>query len=203
MFSSLLGLSAAAHAADLPSARRPMSHAPAEPVVAPKPAAAPGWYAHLDHALATLPPPPAGVTDLRFSEIYRSPVGPGGLELTDKVRSLHGKRVRMLGYMVKQANPSPWKILLSPVPRITREREYSHADDLPPNVVHVFLPRDAYPIRPHTPGLLRLPGRLGVGTGAAPDARVSLLRLHLDPAGSGAGTTATPARPSAAATADK
>jgi hypothetical protein len=128
-----------------------------------------------------LPPVPEGVTHLDFASFFKRPVGPKGMEIADEVLALNGKRVRLLGYMVKQSNPSPWKILLSPVPVVTREREYSYADDLPPNVVHVFLPRDAHPIRPHTPGLLLLTGRFEVGNREEADERVSLFRLHLDP----------------------
>jgi hypothetical protein len=128
-----------------------------------------------------LPPAPDGVTHLEFTQFFKRPVGPNGLEVTEEVAALNGKRVRLLGYMVKQANPSPWKILLSPVPRITREREYSHAEDLPPNVVHVFLPRDPHPIRPHAPGRFLLTGRFEVGNREEADGRTSLFRLHLDP----------------------
>jgi hypothetical protein len=128
-----------------------------------------------------LPPVPDGVTHLDFDAFFQRPVGPQGLEITAAVAALDGKRVRLLGYMVKQANPSPWKILLSPIPVVTREREYNQAEDLPPNVVHVFLPRDPSPIRPHTPGLFLLTGRFEVGNRAEADGRVSMFRLFLDP----------------------
>jgi len=129
-----------------------------------------------------LPPVPEGVTHLDFASFFKRPVGPKGMEIAEEVRALNGKRVRLLGYMVNQANPSPWKILLSPVPVTTREKEYSYADDLPPNVVHVFLPRDPHPIRPHSPGLFLLTGRFEVGNQEEADGRVSVFRLHLDPA---------------------
>jgi len=134
---------------------------------------------------SALPPAPEGVTHLDFGDFFKLPVGPEGLELTAKVAALDGRKVRLLGYMVRQANPSPWKILLSPIPVVTREREYSHAEDLPPNVVHVFLPRDPHPIRPHAPGLFLLTGRLEVGNRSEADGRVSMFRLFLDPPGSG------------------
>ena len=49
------------------------------------------------------PPAPAGVTDLEFNEFFVPIVGDRGLELTDKIRALHGQRVRLLGFMVRQA----------------------------------------------------------------------------------------------------
>lgn len=137
--------------------------------------------AHGKSSTSALPPAPEGVTHLDFGDFFKLPVGPEGLELTAKVAALDGRTVRLLGYMVKQANPSPWKILLSPIPVVTREREYSQAEDLPPNVVHVFLPRDPSPIRPHTPGLFLLTGRFEVGNRAEADGRVSMFRLFLDP----------------------
>lgn len=146
-------------------------------------------------AAPALPPVPEGVTHLDFSDFFKLPVGPEGLELTAKIAALDGRKVRLLGYMVKQANPSPWKILMSPIPVVTREREYSQAEDLPPNVVHVFLPRDPSPIRPHTPGLFLLTGRFEVGNRAEADGRVSMFRLFLDP------PTAAPAMKSERATA--
>lgn len=140
---------------------------------------APAWDGK--SAASALPPAPEGVTHVDFSDFFQLPVGPEGLEITAKIAALEGRKVRLLGYMVKQANPSPWKILLSPIPVVTREREYSQAEDLPPNVVHVFLPRDPSPIRPHTPGLFLLTGRFEVGNRAEADGRVSMFRLWLDP----------------------
>lgn len=132
-------------------------------------------------ALVELPPPPSGVTDLKFSEFFKQPVGPRGLEYTDKIRNLDGEKVRILGYMVKQTAPVPWTILLSPVPITLHEKEHGFAEDLPPTVVHVSVERSATPIVPHTPGLLLLTGRLGLGNRDEPDGRISTVRLKLDP----------------------
>src|SRR5689334_5693118 len=43
--------------------------------------------------VAKLPPLPAGVTELKFGEFFVRPVGPRGLELTDKLLGLDGQRV--------------------------------------------------------------------------------------------------------------
>lgn len=129
---------------------------------------------------AAIPPAPDGVTDLKFGELFK-PVGPRGLEHSDKLRSLNGKRVRLLGYMVKQSRPMPWTFLLSPVPVTLHETEYGFAEDMPSTVVHVFTPRNATPIVPFTPGLMLLTGTLSVGNKEEPDGRVSTVRLTLDP----------------------
>lgn len=131
--------------------------------------------------VSQLPPPPEGVTDVFFDEFFRMPVGPKGLETTEKLAALDGKRVRILGHMVKQVQATPWTLLLSPVPANVHERDYGLAEDLPPNVVRVLLPRNHKPKTPYTPGLLLLTGRLEVGDREEPDGRHSIVRLHLDP----------------------
>jgi len=128
-----------------------------------------------------LPPAPEGVTDLQFSEIYQLPIGPEGLAFTDKVRGLKGQKVRMLGYMVKQTQPMPWTMLLSPIPMTLHESHYGFAEDLPAQVVHAFTERTTTPILPHTPGLMLLTGRLDLGAQEEPDGRVSHVRLFVDP----------------------
>src|SRR5688500_58712 len=60
-----------------------------------------------------IPPLPAGVTELKFSEFFVSPVGPQGLELTHRLSSLDGKRVRMLGYMVRNERGLPGQFLFA------------------------------------------------------------------------------------------
>lgn len=127
-----------------------------------------------------LPPPPEGVSDLRFDEFFQNPVGPRGLELTQRLSDLSGKRVRILGYQVKQSRPTPWTLMLAPMPLVSNEVEFGLAEDLPPNVVRVFVPRDHRPVVPHSRGLLLLTGRLEVGDREEPDGRHSLVRLHLD-----------------------
>ena len=78
---------------------------------------------------ADLPPVPPGVTELKFSEFFRQPVGSRGLEFTEKARSLDGKRVRVCGYMVRQAHPVERCLLLTPVPLTLHEEEYGFAED--------------------------------------------------------------------------
>jgi len=129
----------------------------------------------------TLPPLPAGVTELKFSEIFRQPIGPRGLEFTEKLRSLDGRRIRILGFMARQTKPAERCFLLSPVPLTLNEVEYGHADDLPATTIHVFTTPDAPAETPYTPGLLLLTGKLSVGNRLEADGRTSTVRLQLDP----------------------
>ncbi|MBL9135030.1 MAG: hypothetical protein JNK85_04140 [Verrucomicrobiales bacterium] len=134
--------------------------------------------------VAAHPPSPrqdsSGVTEVEWSDFFKMPVGPRGLEFTEKLRDLDGKRVRLLGYMVRQGQPSPWKILLTPLPCSTHEREYGLAEDLPPQTVHVFVDRSSPPVVPFTPGPLLLTGVLSIGNRDEADGRVSSVRLQLD-----------------------
>ena len=127
-----------------------------------------------------LPKAPAGVSDLRFDEIFRNPIGPKGLEFSPRLLELAGQRVRILGYQVKQSRPTPWTLMLAPMPLVSNEVEFGLAEDLPPTVVRVLLPRGHQPLTPHSNGLFLLTGRLEVGDREEPDGRHSLVRLHLD-----------------------
>jgi hypothetical protein len=143
-----------------------------------------GWHADaLSVELAAvdrLPPPPEGVAELKFSEFFKTPAGPLGLEPTGKLRALAGRRVRILGFMARQAKPSPGMAILAPFAMATNEYEYGLADDFPPNVVFVEVPRFADLAVPYTPGPLLLTGTLEFGRREEADGRVSLVRLRLD-----------------------
>lgn len=132
-------------------------------------------------APAELPPLPAGVTELKFSEFFKQPVGSRGLEMTDKARSLDGKRVRILGYMVRQEKPVPHCFLLTPLPVTLNEEEYGFSEDMPATVLHVFTDSSTPATVPFTPGLLLLAGKLTVGNRPESDGRISSVRLQLDP----------------------
>ena len=128
-----------------------------------------------------LPPLPPGVTELVFNEFFRQPIGPRGLEYTEKLRSLEGRRIRILGYMARQAKPVDRCFLLTPVPLTLNEIEYGYADDLPAATLHVFTSPEAPATTPYTPGRLLLTGKLSVGNRLEADGRTSTVRLQLDP----------------------
>jgi hypothetical protein len=130
---------------------------------------------------AALPLLPTGVTELKFSEFFRQPIGPRGVEFTEKLRSLDGKRVRILGYMARQSQPVARCFLLSPVPLALHEDEYGFAEDMPATVMHVFTDPTTPAAVTFTPGLLLLTGTLTMGNRIEPDDRVSTVRLQLDP----------------------
>lgn len=146
-------------------------------------------FGHAGHAdtLATalrkakqIEPAPAGVTDLALKDIYMMPIGPRGLELTPQAAALHGQRVRIFGFMIRQTKPSPGVALLSPYPLSTNEVEYSLSDDLPANTVFVVIPQFSDIAVPYTPGPLLLTGRFENTPREEADGRISHLRLFLD-----------------------
>lgn len=151
-----------------------------------------------------LPPLPDGVEELKFSEFFKTPVGDRGLEITDKLKSLDGKRVRILGFMVhedltrcnscvmpktRNGKPVPaWmeatipgRMMFAAVPCNVSHAHYGLADDLPPQTVFVYVPDKVGQLVPYTPGPMLLTGVLSVGNKREPEGRISIVRLELDP----------------------
>lgn len=141
-----------------------------------------------------LPAPQPGVTELKFREMLKMPIGPKGLEPTDKLLSLDGKRVRLVGYMAGQEESAKGVIILTPMPVSLGDEDESLSDDLPGNSVFVHLtPRYADKPVPNMQGLLQLTGTLQLGPQDEADGHVSAIRLTLDDATSKLLTTAAPA----------
>ena len=118
--------------------------------------------------------------ELEFGELFKTPVGPRGLEYSEKALSLAGKRVRIRGHMVRQARPIPWCFLFSPVPQTLHEREYGLADDLPMNCLHIRVPKSVAPIVQHRPGSFAITGVLEVGPQEEADERRSVARVIMN-----------------------
>ncbi len=127
-----------------------------------------------------LPSLPDGITQLRFDEFFE-PIGRGGLEFSEKVKGLDGRRVRILGYMVRRDDPVPGTLILTPRPVQLHDHEYGLADDLPAATLYVTVPNSPGRTVTWTPGLLLLTGTLSIGNHEEPDGRISSVRLTLDP----------------------
>lgn len=128
----------------------------------------------------SLPPLPEGVSELRFDEFYKMPVGSRGLEPTEKLLSLNGKRVRIVGYMADIQLRGNRQMIFAPVPLKAQPLEYGQADDIPAAHVLVRVPGNPSERLPFTPGLMLLTGRLTVG-GRSLDGENAFVRLLLDP----------------------
>jgi hypothetical protein len=145
-----------------------------------------------------LPAPAPGVTDLRFGEWFHMPVGRGGLEPDEKLRALDGTRVRVLGYVVGEEQPTPGLFMLTARPVTLSEMADGPADDLPPATLFVHLAAaDAGKVVAHRPGLLVLSGVLELGNREEPNGRTSFARLRLDQPLPGAEPAAIAAQASA------
>ena len=156
--------------------------------------------------LPALPPRPAlpdGVTDITFDDFFKMPIGPLGMEFTDKIKALSGKRVRLAGYQVAEmvgvcnSEPNansparraramleasvPGRLILSPVPESVNFGHYGLCEDLAPQVVFITVPALFGQAVPQHPGPLLVTGILDLGNKPEPDGRVSALRLTLDP----------------------
>ncbi|MBI2799227.1 MAG: hypothetical protein HYX63_02905 [Gammaproteobacteria bacterium] len=135
---------------------------------------------HTD-AASDLPPLPAGVEELNFKDFYKMPIGPRGLEPTEKLRGLGGKRVRLIGYMVREDEPAPGVFMLTPLPVALAESADGPADDLPATTVFVHMPgKDRNRVLPYRAGRWVLTGMLDLGGKPEPNSRVSYTRLVLD-----------------------
>jgi hypothetical protein len=122
------------------------------------------------------------VLELRFADFFRSPIGPKGLEITDKLQQAHGQQVRLVGYLVQQETPVPGRFMFTARPVQMSEHADGEADDLPPATVMVYLdPQHKDWLVPHVRGLVALQGVLSVGRAQENDGRVSWVQLQLGP----------------------
>ncbi len=151
-----------------------------------------------------LPPLPEGVEELKLNDFFKTPVGPRGLEISTKLKVLDGRRVRVLGFMVREeistceptARPLPGKraipawleasvpgrMLLASAPQSVSIAHYALCDDLPAQTLFITVPDHFGEPIPFTPGPLLLTGTLSVGAKVEHDGRQSIVRLVLDPA---------------------
>ncbi|MEZ0316453.1 MAG: hypothetical protein ACAH10_06135 [Methylophilaceae bacterium] len=130
-----------------------------------------------------LPAPLAGVSDIKFNELFKMPVGPRGMEPSEKLLSLDQKPVRIVGYMAKQETPTPGMFIVSPLPVNMGDEDDKFADDMPANSIFVHLDNPDALIS-YIPGLIHLTGVLSLGNAHEPDGRISYVRIKLDPVSS-------------------
>lgn len=121
------------------------------------------------------------VPELRFRDFFRSPIGPAGVEISDKLRQADSQTVRLVGYMVQQQNVLPGRFMLTPRPVQMSENADGDADDLPATTVMVYLdPSRQDWVVPYVRGLVTVNGKLNVSRFEEADGRVSWVRLQLD-----------------------
>jgi hypothetical protein len=121
------------------------------------------------------------VSELRFRQFFRNPVGPTGLEISDTLRQSDGETIRLTGYMVQHEIPTPGRFMLAPRPVQMSEHADGDADDLPASTVTVYLDASQSDWAvPHVRGLVSVNGQLQVKRQEAADGRVTWVHLQLD-----------------------
>jgi len=126
----------------------------------------------------TVPQELAVLPELSFNEFF-GPIGPEGLEYSDKIRALAGRRVRVRGFIVQQTERAPGLFLLTGWPVKVDTRADCNETDTPPAMIHVLVP-GAEKILPYMPGPRVLSGMLELGPRTEADGRISVARLTLD-----------------------
>jgi hypothetical protein len=125
---------------------------------------------------------PIQATDLAFQDLFKSPIGPKGMEFSAKALALSGQRVALRGYMVKTDLAQKGRFLLAPQSLEVNEDDDGPANDLPVNTVLVKLdPSQENLIMVHQDGLLRLEGKLEIGRQENSRGEVSWIRLLSTP----------------------
>jgi len=130
-------------------------------------------------AVTVLPAAAEDAPFLTFRDFFRLPIGPRGLEPTERLLSLRDQHVRVQGYMVKEDEPQPGMFMLTPAPVALGELADGPADYLPAATlfVHVRGENNAIPYRP---GLWTVSGILRLGAWPEANGHVSYVRLIVD-----------------------
>jgi len=121
---------------------------------------------------------------IKFSDLYKMPVGPEGLEPSERLFKLAEQRVSLLGYVVAESPSVPGRVILSPLPITMDEEDEGLADDLPPTVVFVHFDPSNTVIKTlldqPSGTLLKIRGILSIGQQEEADGRVSSIRLTIE-----------------------
>jgi hypothetical protein len=117
---------------------------------------------------------------LEFQSFFKMPVGPKGLEVTDKVTQANGQFVRLQGFMVKTETPMHGSFVLSPRPVQLSEHADGDANDLPASVCWIYLDSTQKNwIVPHAPGPISVEGIFSFKRMEAPDGSIGWFHLQL------------------------
>jgi hypothetical protein len=126
---------------------------------------------------ASAPSAPNSAAVLSFKEFFEA--SPRELKPSEKLLSLNGKRVRMVGYMARMERMVPGAFYLVPHP-VTCDEEGAGTSDLPVENVLVLVRSAKNREIAFIPRPLEVTGILEVGNREEEDGRVSAIRLTLD-----------------------
>jgi hypothetical protein len=120
------------------------------------------------------------VSEIKFSELLQNPVGVRGLALSDKAKTLNGKRVRITGHVALHENAPAGTFLLAPIPVQLHDDHYGLADDLPATTIFVSIPSNGKGTLGNPRGVVTVTGVFHVGNHEEPDGRISTFRIDSD-----------------------
>jgi hypothetical protein len=119
---------------------------------------------------------------LELHALFKLPMGPKGLEVTQKVVDASGQKVRLTGFMVKHEMPTQGAFMLAPRPVQMSEHADGDANDLPASVCWVYLDSSQNKwLVPHIPGPVTVEGYFTFKRVEARDGAVSWFHLQLPP----------------------
>ena len=121
--------------------------------------------------------PPSSAAPLSFKEFFEA--SPRELKPSQKLLSLNGKRVRMVGYMARMERIVPGAFYLVPHP-VMCDEEGGGTSDLPVENILVLVQSAKSKEIAFIPRPLEVTGILEVGNREEKDGRVSAIRLTLD-----------------------
>lgn len=113
-------------------------------------------------------------------DLFVRPVGPYGLEVTDKTRGLQGQHVRLVGYMARESDPAPDRFILTGYAVEIDSYQEAGAGDIPAEAVFVRPARATGEHLPFVPGPISVAGWLEFGPKEESDQLVSSFRLVMD-----------------------
>jgi len=119
---------------------------------------------------------------IEFNSFFKMPMGPRGLEVTDKVTQSSGKLVRLKGFMVNSEVPTRGAFVLAPRPVQLSEHADGDANDLPATVCWIYLDGSQKDWTvPHVPGPITVEGIFTFKRMEAPDGSIAWFHLQLAP----------------------
>ena len=131
-------------------------------------------------ATAASPGAPEPSAPLAFSDFFKRPVGPRGLEPGAKLLALAGSRVTLVGYLVRRTD-SDGPLIVAPLPVVLGDEDESLADDLPASIAYVRpVDHQVEAAIASCSAIVTVTGRLEVGRAAEADGRSSFVRLLAD-----------------------
>ena len=122
------------------------------------------------------------ISVINFSNFYKKPIGPLGLEIDPEILKLNNKYVQLSGFMEQRETDPIGSFMLTPRPIQSAEDADGDASDLPPSATLVVLDQiQKEMIIPHREGIVTVQGIFKIGRFVKEDGSVNWFRIELAP----------------------